>query len=208
MGVRFLLVTAFVSTLALSTRAAAQSSPWTPEVSAGGGLGHVFRWEDQTFGNRVTAGAAIGIAHASGWVIEIHGDKTFGLEPPVAPCGLVNVECVGIAHDGPTSIATMTFGTRFHLGSGRVQPYVLAGLGVMWSESLHSLTQVRGPIAIVSEHASTDHGFGPDLGGGIRAVLTPRWSVSGEVRWLDASWQSRENLAVTRVMIGVSGRLR
>ena len=195
-------------TLAWSTVVEAQSSPWTPELSVGAGLGHVFRWEDQTFGDKGTAGAAVAIAHVSGWAFEIHGDKTFGLEPRRAPCGLVNVECVGVAHDGPTSMATMTIGARFNFGSNRIQPYILGGLGMMWSESLHSLTQVRGPIAIVTEHASSDQGFGPDLGGGVRVALNRFWSVGGELRWLDASWRSRENIAATRMMIGVTAKLR
>lgn len=193
--------------LAWSSNAAAQRPAWTPEFSAAAGLGHVFRWQDQTYGNPLSAGVAVAIAHDSGWAFEIHTDKTFGLEPIRVRCGL-NVECVGIAHEGPTAMATTTIGVRFGVGGGRVRPYIVGGLGLMRSDALHSLTRVRGPIAIVSEHATSDRGFGPDLGGGVRIPVGPSWSVNAELRWLDAPWLSRENLAATRVMTRVTYALR
>ena len=43
----------------------AQDDRWSPEISAGVGLGHVFRFSDETFGDRLNAGAAASIAHRS-----------------------------------------------------------------------------------------------------------------------------------------------
>ncbi len=182
----------------------AQSATWTPEVSIGGGLVHVFRWEDRTYGDRTNAGGGVAIAHSSGWAFEIHADRTFGLTPPEAPCGLVNVICVGVGHDGPTSTAVASINARYHFGKHRVQPYLIAGLGVLWSRSMESLTQVEGPIAIVTESQSRDRGFGPELGGGLRLPIGHRWSVNGELRWLDAPWLSRQNLAITRLVTHVT----
>ena len=51
------------------------------------------------------------------------------------------------------------------------------------------------------ESESRDRGFGPDLGAGLRIVLSPHVVISPEIRWLDASLVSRENLAITRLGI-------
>jgi opacity protein-like surface antigen len=188
--------------------AAAQTPSWTPELSVSAGIGHVFRWEDQTYGDEPSAGGAVGLVHVSGWAFEIHGDKTFGLSARQIRCGVVNVTCIGSAREGPTAMATLSIGARYQFSGRHIQPYLLGGLGMMWSRSLHSLTQVRGPIAIISESASSDRGFGPDLGGGLRIPLTGSWSLHAELRWLDASWLSRQNLAVTRVMARVTYAVR
>ena len=197
-------ITLCLAMAAVPSTALAQSSAWTPEVSLSAGLGHVFRWEDQAFGDRFNAGGAVAIVHRSGWAFEWHADNTFGLDAPEAPCGLVNVRCVGTAHDGPTKATVMSLSVRRYFGDGRLQPYLTGGLGVMWSRSLHSITHVQGPIAIVSEFVSNDRGFGPDVGAGLRVRIARSWSVEAEVRWLDAPWLSRENLAVTRMLVGAT----
>lgn len=182
----------------------AQSGIWTPEVSIGGGLAHVFRWDDRSYGDRTNAGAGVAIAHSSGWAFEVHADRTFGLTPRQAPCGLVNVICVGVGHEGPTSMAVAAIDARYHFGKHRLQPYLIAGLGILWSRSMESLTQVEGPIASVTESLSRDRGFGPELGGGLRLPIGHGWSVNGELRWLDAPWLSRQNLAITRLVANVT----
>jgi hypothetical protein len=144
-------------------------------------------------------GGGFGIAHSSGWAIELHGDRTFGLDPLPAPCGVVNVTCVGVAHYGPTAISVASINARYHFRGRRLEPYLIGGLGILFSRSLHSITHVRGPIATMTESQSSDHGFGPDLGVGLRLPLARGWSMNGELRWLDAPWLSRQNLAITRV---------
>jgi opacity protein-like surface antigen len=201
-------VLTMLSVVAVPAVAGAQSHSWTPEVSVGAGLGHVFRWEDQTFGDRLNAGGGVAIALRSGWAFEWHADHTFGLEPRQAPCGLVNVTCVGSAHEGPTQMTVTSFNVRRYFGDGRVRPFLTGGLGVMWSRSSHSITRVQGSIATISEFATGDSGFGPDLGGGIRVRIARSWSAEAAVRWLDAPWLSRQNLAVTRLLVGASYAMR
>jgi opacity protein-like surface antigen len=193
---------------AVPAGAGAQSRSWTPEITLSAGLGHVFRWDDQTYGDRINAGGAVAIAHRSGWAFEWHADRTFGLEPRQTPCAFVNITCFGIPHEGPTKLTVMSLNVRRYFGDGRLQPYLSAGLGVMWSRSLHSQTQVRGPVAAIIDFASEDHGFGPDLGGGLRIRIARSWSAEAEVRWLDAPWLSRENLAVTRLLAGATYAIR
>ena len=187
---------------------AAQTASWTPELSGSAGLGHVFRWDDQSFGNRANVGGGVAVSHPSGWAIEIAGDRTAGLEPPLVPCGIANVTCVGVGHDGPRSIAVASLTVHYRLRAGRVQPYVFGGLGMMWSRSVHSVTHVQGPIATISESESSDRGFGPDLGAGLRVAIGRGVSISPEVRWLEASWRSRQNLAVTRLQLRVTYSIR
>jgi hypothetical protein len=197
-----------LATAVVPAVAVAQSRSWTPEITLSAGLGHVFRWEDQTFGDRFNAGAAVAMVHRSGWAFEWHADRTFGLEPRQTPCAFVNIACFGIAHEGPTKMTVMSLNVRRYFGDGRLQPYLSGGLGVMWSHSLHSQTHVRGPVAAILESASDDRGFGPDLGGGLRVRIARSWSVETDVRWLDAPWLSGENLAVTRLLVGATYAIR
>jgi hypothetical protein len=188
--------------------AAAQTASWTPELSVSAGLGHVFRWEDRSFGDRANVGGGVAISRPSGWALEIAGDRTSGLEPPLAACGIANVTCVGVGHDGPRSIAVASLTVHYRFRARRVQPHVFGGLGMMWSRSVHSVTHVRGPIATISESESRDRGFGPDLGAGLRLAIGRRLSISSEVRWLDAPWRSRQNLAITRLQLRVTYAIR
>jgi opacity protein-like surface antigen len=197
-----LLAAVFI--VAVPSITAAQSRAWTPEISIAAGLGHVFRFSDQTFDDRFNAGGSVAVEHRSGWTIEWHADRTSGLSPGLAPCGLVNVACVGSAHEGPTKMVVTSFNVRRYFGDARVRPFLTGGLGVMWSRSLHSVTHVHGSIATISEFATSDRGFGPDLGAGLRVGLARSWSMETAVRWLDAPWLSRQNLAVTRVLVGAS----
>lgn len=187
-----------ISTL-VPTLGWAQGNPWTPEVSASVGLGHVFRFDDETFGDRLNAGAAVAIAHRSGLVIELEVDRMFGLDPKPAPCGLVNNTCTGGGRYGPRKAAVVALGVHYRFRGARFQPFLFAGVGALWTTSLHTTTYAGTNPAVMVESESRDRGFGPDLGAGLRIVLSPHLAISPEVRWLAASLLSRENLAITRL---------
>jgi opacity protein-like surface antigen len=191
-----------ISLLCLPALGWAQPDRWSPEISAGIGLGHVFRFEDQTFGNPLNAGAAVSIAHRSGVVVEFEVDRVFGLEPRPAPCGLVNQACVGDGRYGPREAAIASFVVHYRFKRNhRVQPFLIAGIGVLWTSSLHTTTYVNVNPAVMVESESRDRGVGPDLGAGLRIKLSSHLAISPEVRWLEGAWLSRENLAVTRLGI-------
>ena len=194
---RILLIA--ISALCLPAPGWAQADRWTPEVSASVGLGHVFRFNDETFGDALTGGAALAIAHRSGLVFELAADRVFGLEPKPAPCGLVNNTCIGDARYGPRSATVTSLGVHYRFKGRRIQPFVFAGVGVLWTTSVHSTTYASTRPAVMVESESRDRGVGPDLGAGLRIVLSPSLAISPEIRWLDASVLSRENLAVTRI---------
>lgn len=65
--------------LAMPALAAEEGTPGrrrTLEVSAAAGLGHVFRSEDQTYGDRVNAGGGIAAVHRSGFTLDLAADRT------------------------------------------------------------------------------------------------------------------------------------
>jgi opacity protein-like surface antigen len=192
----------FIVTLFLADSAWAQS--WTPEVSFGAGMGHVFRYNDEAYGDRRNVGGAAALVHRSGFAIEIEGDRTAGLDPRQTPCGIVGVTCVGQGREGPTSATVTSVGIQYRLKGERVRPYFTAALGVLWTTSFSSITRVSGAVATISESESSDRGFGPDLGAGVRVALTKHLAISPEIRWLDAPWLSRANLAVTRLTMRTS----
>lgn len=192
-----------LSSTFLSSTASAQDN-WSTSGSIAYGLGHVFRWEDQAYGNPPAAGAGIAIAHVSGWAFELAADRVFGLEPHQQPCGVVNLTCVGSGRYGPIEVAVTSMNVQYRFKHrARVQPYLVGGLGVLWTRSLHTITQAEGSYATISEFETRDRGFGPDLGAGLRVLFGRGFAVSPEVRWLDAPWLSRANLAVTRLMLRV-----
>ncbi len=188
-----------ISALSFSAPGWAQDGRWSPEISAGIGVGHVFRFNDETFGNPLNAGAAVAIAHRSGIVAGVEVDRVFGLEPKRAPCGLVNRTCIGDGRYGPREATVASFGVHYRFGGGRVQPFLFAGVGVLWTASFHTTTYVNVNPAVMVESESRDRGFGPDLGAGLRIRLSRHVAISPEVRWLEGSVMSRENLSVTRL---------
>jgi hypothetical protein len=197
-GMRIVLVT--ISVLSLPALGWGQDR-WTPEVSASVGLGHVFRFDDETFGDRLNAGAAVGIAHRSGLVLEFDAERVFGLDAKPAPCGLVNNTCTGAGRYGPRQATVASLAVHYRFKGTRVQPFLVAGVGMLRTASLHTTTYASTSPAVMVESESRDRGFGPDLGAGLRWMLSPHVVISPEIRWLEASWLSRENLAVTRLGI-------
>jgi opacity protein-like surface antigen len=188
-----------LSALSLATPGRAQDDRWAGEISAGIGIGHVFRFNDEGFGDPLTAGAAVSMAHRSGIVLELTLERVFGLEPRLAPCGLVNQACVGDGRYGPRGAAVASLGMHYRFRHGRIQPFLFAGIGALWTTSLHTTTYASSNPAVMVESESRDRGFGPDLGAGLRIRLSPHVAISPEVRWLDAPLLSRENLAITRL---------
>jgi hypothetical protein len=198
-GMRIVLVT--ISMLSLPALGWGQDRRWTPEVSASVGLGHVFRFDDEAFGDPLNAGVTVAIAHRAGLVIELNAERVFGLDPKPAPCGLVNNTCIGSGRYGPRQATVASLAVHYRFKGTRVQPFLIAGVGMLRTESVHTTTFASTNPAMMVESESRDRGFGPDLGAGLRLILSPHVMISPEIRWLDASLLSRENLAITRLGI-------
>lgn len=177
---------AAAAAIAAPTTGWAQPTPtalWAREVSAGVGLGHVFVFEGDTVGDRLNIGGSLAVVHRSGVGVELEVNRTLGLSP----------ESVR-----PILIASINLQYRF-FKARRVQPYVTAGLGMMWVKYPHGFGPTRPDMSPQTD--VTETGFGPDLGAGLRLSIFGALSVSPEIRWLDAPWLARANLAVTRVVV-------
>lgn len=183
--------------------AATTSGPWRREIAGGIALGHVYRFEDTTFGNRPNVMVSAGLRHRKGFGVEAEFDRTFGLRPRPAPCGIlidgVPAICVGNGRDGVESVSIASIGARYEFQGTRFKPYLLAGLGLLRSTSVWSTATVDGNRVVVTEQRLVDTGFGPDLGAGLSLDVSPRITIRPEVRWLDASVRSRLNLGTTRL---------
>ena len=176
-----------------------------PPMDAGS-LGKCWPWSRlslrrETFGDRLNAGVAVAIAHRAGLVIELDAERVFGLDPKPAPCGLVNNTCRGSGRYGPRQATVASLAVHYRFKGTRVQPFLVAGIGMLRTASLHTTMHTSTSPAVMVESESRDRGFGPDLGAGLRLMLAPHVVISPEIRWLDASLLSRENLAITRLGI-------
>ena len=192
----------------LPSVAPAQSAPargWTPELSAGIGNGHVFRFSDQSFGDEPNVSVAGAMLSHNGFGFEVEATRTMGLTPGPAPCGvLVNgapANCQGDAREGVLDAASLSFIFRYQVMHYRLQPYFMAGVGILRTRAVASMTVVRDGAVTQSEIEDTSTGLGPDLGAGLRIPVGAGLSVNPEIRWLAASSLSRHNLAVTRASI-------
>jgi opacity protein-like surface antigen len=182
------------------------AASFSPEVFASIAWAHVFRFDDQTFGDRPNAGAGFGLHHRSGLGAELEINRTFGLMARTAPCAISGVSCVGTGRDGVLSSTILTGNAVYRFGSHRVQPYVTGGLGGLWSRTVASVTLVQGTQAAVTEREDRDGALALSFGAGFRMPITRAVALRSEVRFYDGSARSRANLSIIRTSIGLGYR--
>ena len=182
---RFSTLSASLALVLMASTHAAAQPPQNGEAQNGGtrleaivtvGWGRLWRWGSHTrFGSGLNIGGTVIGRSGSGIGLSVGVDRTLGVA------------------SAPTAFSTSL---RYYFRSNHsVQPYLLAGLGVLWIDK-------RGLPAKAGRAEGIDVGFGPNLGLGL-AYLNDRatWSVP-EVQWLEGSWRSPLNLSVTRVVGG------
>jgi opacity protein-like surface antigen len=126
------------------------AASFSPEVFASIAWAHVFRFDDQTFGDRPNAGAGFGLHHRSGLGAELEISRTFGLMARTTPCAISGVSCVGTGCDGAlalrfgaglrmpiTRAVALRSEVRFYDGSARSRANLSIirtsiGLGYRW----------------------------------------------------------------------------
>lgn len=185
--------------------AMAQTLPapiWQREVSAGLGVGHVFRFDDRTFGRRPNIAAGVALIHRSGLGFELELNRTLTMSPQEAPCGILidgePATCVGRAHEGVRAVTIGALNAHYRFTWRGLHPYLTAGVGVLHSRSVWSTATVKDGQVFLTEQNLTDVGVGPNVGIGIRFEPAPNVSIGPDVRWLEAAARSRLNLAATR----------
>jgi opacity protein-like surface antigen len=199
------VVATFAMSVPTTSWAQPQPSPtprFTREVSVGVGLGHVFVYEGNTLGDKLNIGGSLAIVHKSGFGVEFEVNRTLGFSPELARCAIEGTTCFGPTHHGIRSPTIASANLQYRFKTRRVQPYVMAGIGVMREKVVQGTGPIGGPDMLGQTEAEvSDTGFGPDLGAGLRVPLFRAISINPEIRWLEASFFSRSNLAVTRVVV-------
>ena len=169
------------------------------EVFGSVAQGHLFRADDQTFGNGLNVAGGFGIRW-SRLGVEFDVNHQLGLTPRLARCGVAT--CSGEAREGVLS-ATIASGNLFYqFGEGPVRPYVIGGLGAFWSRSVSSVQTVRGTTGTFSEFERSDTGLAISFGAGLRIAVGKSFSIRPDIRLYDGSVIGRENLTLIRTSIG------
>jgi hypothetical protein len=196
-----MLITIAILSIAATSSAQQASAPSIErEGSMSVGLGHVLVYQGSTLGDRVNIGGGFGIFHRSGIGVEIEINRTLGFAPGLAPCAIEGTFCYGTTHTGIRPPTVMAAVVHYRFKGQRVRPYLTGGIGALFSRSVQPTSPVGGPEIIHTEAEVGETGYGPDLGAGLRVAVSRRFSVSPEIRWLDAPWLSGANLAVTRIV--------
>ena len=176
-----------------------------PAVFGAVGVANVFRAEDQSFGTKLNVGAGVGAEWKRlGFDAEVH--RTLGLTPREVTCSVVNVPCVGSAREGFLETTMASANITYFFGARPARPYVTGSVGVLWTESVNSLTTVTSTSATLSEFHESDTGLALGVGFGVDVPLTPALSLRPEFRTYSSVAMSRVNLGLHRGAIAVRYR--
>jgi hypothetical protein len=189
-----LMLTGTVSNLA-------EAQGLRPAVFGAVVVAHIYQTENRSIGTELNVGGGFGIEWKRlGVDAEVH--RTIGLSPLSVQCA-VSVPCEGLAREGFLEATMLSGHVSYFFGKSRVRPYVTGSVGVLWTESVNSLTVVRGGSATLSEFYERDAGLALGVGFGVDVPLTPALSLRPEFRTYSSVALSRVNLGVHRATIGV-----
>jgi opacity protein-like surface antigen len=179
------------------------------EVIASIAIGHPLRFDDRGFGNHPNLGLGVEIPIWRGLRAGGEVNRSFGLTPESVACGSIYsspgqpMPCIGSAQYGVSAMTAASFTGAYFFGSGRVQPYVLGGISVLWTETYSSISTVRNNVVEFSERVGSDTGIGPAFGAGLRAAITRRLTIRPEIRFSDGTDLSAANLSQWRFSMGI-----
>jgi len=215
------LLTALILTLLTPPFAAAQSGQirtgdpaWTArpkfEVIASAAMAHVFRFEDQGFGNHFNFGVGVELPVWQKLRLGAEVNKTFGLSPTPAKCGAIlsgtgqPLPCVGTARQGVSSATAGSLAAAYYFGEGQLQIYLVGGLSFLSAKEYATTSIVHNDFVEFREFSDSNTGIGPTLGAGLRACFSPRLSIRPEIRFSDGTSLSSINLSQWRISVGVA----
>jgi hypothetical protein len=176
-----------------------------PAVFGAAGVANIYRAEDQNFSTELNVGGGLGIEWKRlGLDIEMH--RTLGLTPRAVQCAIGNVPCVGSARERFLEATMLSGNVSYFFGGQHARPYVTGSVGVLWTESVNSLTIVSSTAATLSEFHESDTGLAIGVGFGVDVPLTPAFSLRPEFRTYSSVAMSRVNLGMHRGAIGIRYR--
>jgi opacity protein-like surface antigen len=180
------------------------------EIIAGVALAHVFRFEDQGFGNHFNFGIGMDMPLWRKLRIGAEINRTFGFSPSPVKCGSIlfspgyPMPCTGSAREGVTSATAGSITAAWFFGKGRIQPYLLGGLSILNASEYRSASIVHVDHVEFTESEIHSTGIGPTLGAGLRASINRHFSIRPEIRFSDGTAYSRLNLSQWRLSIGAA----
>jgi opacity protein-like surface antigen len=180
------------------------------EVIASVAMGHVFRFEDQGFGNHFNFGAGIEVPVWRNLRVGAEINRTFGFSPGIAKCGAIlsapdqPLPCVGTARHGVSSATAGSLTAAYFFGAGRMQPYLVGGLSLLSATEFWVTSIVHQDYVELIESKSHSTGIGPTLGAGLRISINRHLSVRPEIRFSDGTALSSLNLSQWRISAGAA----
>jgi opacity protein-like surface antigen len=175
------------------------------EITGGISAAHVFRFEDRGFGTRANLGIGMEVPVWKKLRLGAEVNRTFGLMPNPVQCGAVAavpgepLPCTGFAREGVSAATAASFTAAYYFGNGRVQPYLLGGMSILWTRSVTATTIVYPDRAELTESALRDIGAGPTIGAGVRIAIARHLSIRPEFRLSDGTALSSANLSQARL---------
>ena len=198
-----------VLALTLACAGPVSAQPFTDhgrgELFANLASAHIFRAEDRSFGNPVAIGGGVRLPIARRLGIEVEVNRALGLQAAPARCGILG-GCEGTAREGVLDATLASANVYVRFPHGRVEPFLIGGVGGLWTTSVNSVTRMRDGVGVMSELEQRDAGLAIGFGGGVDVRLTPRLSVRPEIRIYDSTAMSRTNLAIIRTAVGMGYR--
>ena len=191
--------------LAFAGPAWAQPSADRGQLFASVASAHISRAEDRSFGNPVDIGGGVRVPIGRRIGVEVEVNRALGLEAGPARCGILG-GCEGTAREGVLDATLATANVYVRFPHGRVEPFLIGGVGGLWTTSVSSVTRMRDGVGVMSEMEQRDAGLAIAFGGGADVRLTRRLSVRPEVRVYDSTAMSRTNLAIIRTAVGIGYR--
>jgi opacity protein-like surface antigen len=180
------------------------------EIIASVALGHVFRFEDQGFGNHFNFGAGIEVPVWRKLRVGAEINRTFGLSPTMAKCGAIlsapdqPLPCVGTARQGVSSATAGSLTAAYFFGTGRTQPYIVGGLSILSATEFGATSVIHQDYVEFIEGKSHSTGIGPTLGAGLRISINRHFSIRPEIRFSDGTALSSLNLSQWRISAGAA----
>ena len=134
---------------------------------------HIFRAEDRSFGNPVAIGGGVRLPIARRLGIEVEVNRALGLQAAPARCGILG-GCEGTAREGVLDATLATANVYVRFPHGRVEPFLIGGVGGLWTTSVNSVTRMRDGVGVMSELEQRDAGLAIGFGGGRRRQAHPQ----------------------------------
>jgi hypothetical protein len=160
------------------------------EVFVSAGAHGFSRFDDRGFGRHSDVGAGAALLVHPHFALQVEADHVYGLD---------SAPCTGNELCGATAV---TASGLVILSTSRVQPYLMGGLLMLRSER----DEFQDPASATVARRTSDTGFGPLVGAGVKVFITRGFYVQPSVWAATAVLMSRMNLSTSRASLAAGYR--